>query len=116
MVHTVRVQVPFLAPRASTSVLAFYFIKNEGAVMKKIFPLSFLGKNLKSVILSTFFYTLIFVAVSIAVGCIKSEGNLAIVLNLFRQFTMLYTASGIVIAVLGACDLLDKGIFRNTDK
>ena len=25
VVHTVRVQVPFLAPRASTTVLAFYF-------------------------------------------------------------------------------------------
>ena len=80
--------------------------------MKKVFPLSFFGKNLKSVILSTLLYTLIFVAVAVVVGCIKSSGTLSIILNLLRQFTMLYSASGIVIAILNACNLLDKKWFE----
>ncbi len=80
--------------------------------MKKFFPLSFFGGNLKSVILSTLLYTLIFVAVAIVVGCIKSSGTLDIILNLIRQFTMLYSASGIIIAILNACNLLDKKWFE----
>jgi len=80
--------------------------------MKKVFSLSFFGKNLKSVILSALLYTLIFVVVAIVVGCIKSNGTLSIILNLIRQFTVLYSASGIVIAVLNACDLLDKKWFE----
>ena len=80
--------------------------------MKKVFPFSFFGKNLKSVILSTLIYTLIFVAVAIVVGCIKSSGTFGIFLNLIRQFTLLYSASGIVIAILNACNLLDKKWFE----
>ncbi|MBE6679412.1 MAG: hypothetical protein E7598_02695 [Ruminococcaceae bacterium] len=80
--------------------------------MKKVFPLSFFGKNLKSVILSTLLYTLIFVVVAIIIGCIPASGTLGIVLNLLRQFTLLYSASGIVIAILNACNLLDKKWFE----
>ena len=79
--------------------------------MKKVFPFSFIGKNLKSVILGSLIYTLIFVAVAIVVGCIQHGEMLGIALNLFRQFTLLYCASGIVIAILNACNLLEKKWF-----
>ena len=80
--------------------------------MRKVFSPSFFGKNLKSVILSALVYALIFVAVAIVVGCIPHNGTLGIILNIVRQFTLLYSASGIVIAVLHACDLLDKKWFE----
>ncbi|MBQ4151222.1 MAG: hypothetical protein IJC81_05420 [Clostridia bacterium] len=83
--------------------------------MKKFFPLSFFGKNLKSVILSTLIYTLIIVAVAIIVGCINLSETLGIVVNIIRQFILLYSASGIVIAVLNACDLLRDAAVQNAE-
>ena len=80
--------------------------------MKKVFPLSFFGKNLKSVILSALLYSLIFVATSIVVGSINGGEKITIALNLLRQFVMLYTASGIVVAVLNAVNLLDRKWFE----
>ena len=80
--------------------------------MKKIFPLSFKGKNLRSVILSTVYYTLIVVAVSLAAGLLHLSGTLGIIVNIVRQAVLLYCVSGIAVAVLNACDLLDKKWFE----
>ena len=80
--------------------------------MRKVFPLSFKGKNLKAVILSTLIYTLIFVAVAVIVGCFNLSGTLGIIINILRQLTLLYCVSGIVVAILNACDLLDKKWFN----
>ena len=74
--------------------------------MRKVFPLSFKGKNLKAVILSTLIYTLIFVAVAVIVGCFNLSGTLGIIINILRQLTLLYCVSGIVVAILNACDFL----------
>ncbi|MBQ8837300.1 MAG: hypothetical protein IJ002_07335 [Clostridia bacterium] len=80
--------------------------------MHKVFPLSFKGKNLKAVILSTLIYTLIFFAVAAVVGCLNIAfdlaGTLGIIINVARQLVLLYCAAGIVVAVLNACDLLEK--------
>ena len=80
--------------------------------MRKVFPLSFKGKNLKAVILRTLIYTLIFVAVAVIVGCFNLSGTLGIIINILRQLTLLYCVSGIVVAILNACDLLDKKWFN----
>ncbi len=80
--------------------------------MKKIFPLSFKGKNLKAVILSTLYYSLIVVAVSLVAGFLGLSGTLGIIVNLIRQAVLLYCVSGIVVAVLNACELLDKKWFE----
>ena len=80
--------------------------------MRKIFPISVLGKNFKSVILSTLIYTLITLSVSIVIGCFSIGGILGIVINVFRQAVLLYCVSGIVVAVLSACDLLDRKWFE----
>ncbi|MBR5538866.1 MAG: hypothetical protein IKU61_03105 [Clostridia bacterium] len=76
--------------------------------MRKVFPLSFKGKNLKSVILSTLIYTLITIAVSLIVGCISLSGTFGIVINIIRQIILLYCVSGIAVAVLNACDALSN--------
>ena len=80
--------------------------------MRKVFPLSFKGKSLKAVVLSTLIYTLITVAVSVVVGCIPLSGTLGIVVNIIRQIVLLYCVSGIAVAILNACDLLDKKWFE----
>ena len=46
--------------------------------MRKVFPLSFKGKNLKAVILSTLIYTLIVIAVAVTVGLFEKKNSLAI--------------------------------------
>ncbi len=79
--------------------------------MRRVFPLSFKGKNLKSVILSTLIYTLVVVAVSLVVGCIPLSGTLGIIINIARQLVLLYCVSGIAVAVLNSCDLLNKKWF-----
>ena len=86
--------------------------------MRKIFPFSFKGKNFKAVILSSLIYALIFAAAATVASClvlfgvIKSNSTLAIVINVIRQIVLLYCASGIVIAVLNACNLLDRKWFE----
>ena len=80
--------------------------------MRKFFPLSFKGKTFRAVILSALFYTLITVTVSVIVGCLGLRGVLGIAVNIVRQAILLYCISGIVIAVLNACDLLDKKWFE----
>ena len=80
--------------------------------MKKVFSLSFKGKNLKAVILSTLYYSLIVVAVSLAAVFLGLSGTLGIIVNILRQITLLYCVSGIVVAVLNACELLDKKWFE----
>ncbi len=79
--------------------------------MRKFFPLSFFGKNFKSVILSTFIYALFIVAVAVAVFVLHFfalPDAVYAMTNVLRQLILLYSASGIVIAVLNACDLLDN--------
>ncbi|MBQ4556943.1 MAG: hypothetical protein IJA60_04780 [Clostridia bacterium] len=76
--------------------------------MRKVFPLSFKGKNFKAVILSTLIYTLIFFVVAVVMGCFDWSGTLGIVINIIKQLVLLYSASGIVIAILNACELLEK--------
>ena len=83
--------------------------------MRKVFPLSFKGKNLKSVILSTLIYTLITVAVSLVVGLISLSGTIGIVVNIIRQIVLLYCVSGIVVAVLNACDFLSETAMQNVE-
>ena len=79
--------------------------------MRKIFPLSFKGKSFKAVILSTLIFTLFIVAAAVAMMLlrfIKLPDALYIAFNILRQLVLLYSASGIVISVLNACDLLEK--------
>ncbi|MBQ6893327.1 MAG: hypothetical protein IJN48_03895 [Clostridia bacterium] len=79
--------------------------------MRKVFPLSFLGKNFKAVILSALIYTLFIVAAAIVVfvtAFFSIPDAVYTVINILRQFILLYSASGIVIAVLNACSLLEK--------
>ena len=76
--------------------------------MRKFFPLSFKGKNLKAVILSTLIYTLIVVAVSILVGLCDLPSGVSIAVNILKQIVLLYCISGIVVSILNACDLLGK--------
>ncbi|MBQ4599923.1 MAG: hypothetical protein IJB19_08425 [Clostridia bacterium] len=76
--------------------------------MRKFFPLSFKGKNLKAVILSTLIYTLIVVAVSILVGLFDLPSGVSIAVNILKQIVLLYCIGGIVVSILNACDLLGK--------
>ena len=76
--------------------------------MRKFFPLSFKGKNLKAVILSTLIYTLIVVAVSILIGLFDLPSGVSIAVNILKQIVLLYCISGIVVSILNACDLLGK--------
>ncbi len=80
--------------------------------MKKVFPLSFRGKNLKSVVVSTLLYTLIALFVSFAVFAMLWNVSLAsavsIALNIFKQFVILYCVCGIVVAVLYAANCLGQ--------
>ena len=79
--------------------------------MRKVFPLSFKGKNLKAVILSTLIYTLIVVAAAVVVMITRFftlPSALATAINIIRQLVLLYCASGVVISILNACDLLEK--------
>ena len=83
--------------------------------MRKIFPFSFLGKKFGTVILSSVIYTLFIVAAAVIVFVTKffsMPDALRTAVNLARQFVLLYSASGIVIAVLNACNLLDKKWFE----
>ena len=80
--------------------------------MRKVFPLSFKGKSFLAVILSTLYYTLIVVAASVIAGVLPFSGILGIIINILRQTVLLYCVSGIVVAVLNACDLLDKKWFN----
>ena len=79
--------------------------------MRKVFPLSFLGKSFKSVILSAVFYALFIVAAAVVMFVLRFFALPDVVFtvtNILRQFVLLYSASGIVIAVLNACELLDN--------
>ena len=83
--------------------------------MRKIFPFSFVGKNFKSVIFSSVIYSLfiVFAAVVVFVTRFFALPDAAhTVINLARQFVLLWSVSGIVVAVLNACDLLDKKWFE----
>ena len=83
--------------------------------MRKVFPLSFEGKNLKAVILSTLIYTLIVIAVSLVVGMFDIPKPFSIVVNILRQIILLYCVSGIVVAILNACDLLCETAMQNAE-
>ena len=74
--------------------------------MRKVFPLSFKGKKLKAVILSTLIYTLIVVAVSVVIGLFELPGAVGIAVNILKQLVLLYCVSGIVISVLHAADIV----------
>ena len=79
--------------------------------MRKVFPLSFFSKNFKSVILSAIIYSLFIVAAAVVVFLLHFfalPDAVYTVTNILRQLVLLYSASGIVIAVLNACDLLDN--------
>ena len=76
--------------------------------MRKFFPLSFKGKNFKSVLCSSLFYTLITLAFWIITSLFAYPEILGIVINLLRQFVLLYCVAGIVVSILYACDLLQK--------
>ena len=82
--------------------------------MRKVFPFSFKGKNFKAVIFSALIYTLFIVAAAVIVMVTRFfvlPDAAYTVINLLRQAVLLYSASGIVVAVLNACDLLDKKWF-----
>ncbi len=74
--------------------------------MQKVFPLSFLGKNLKAVILSTLIYTLIVIAVSVVIGMFEIPGAVGIAVNILKQIVLLYCVSGIAVSVLHAADIV----------
>ena len=74
--------------------------------MRKFFPLSFKGKNLKAVILSTLIYTLIVVAVSILIGLFDLPSGVSIAVNILKQLVLLYCSGGIVVAILHAADII----------
>ncbi len=74
--------------------------------MRKIFPLSFKGKNLKAVILSALMYTLIVLAVSILIGVFHLPSGVSIAVNILKQIVLLYSVSGIVVSVLHAADIV----------
>ena len=76
--------------------------------MRKVFPLSFKGKNLKAVILSTLIYTLIVIAVAVTVGLFDLPAAIGIAVNILKQIVLLYCIGGIVVSILNACDLLGK--------
>ena len=79
--------------------------------MRKVFPLSFKGKNLKAVILSTLIYTLIVITLAViafVINIFDLPSAVNTVVNILRQFALLYCVSGIAIAILNAADLLEK--------
>ncbi len=83
--------------------------------MRKIFPFSFFGKKFGSVILSSVIYTLFIVAAAVIVFVTKFFSlpeAIHTAINLARQFVLLYSAGGIIVAVLNACELLDKKWFE----
>ena len=83
--------------------------------MRKIFPFSFFGKNFKSVILSSVIYTLFIVAAAIIVFVTRFfslPDSLYTAINVARQIVLLWSASGIVVSVLNACELLDRKWFE----
>ena len=83
--------------------------------MRKVFPFSFKGKNFKAVIFSTLIYTLFIVLSAVLVSLlhfIKLPEAVYTVFHIIRQIVLLYSASGIVVAILNACDLLDRKWFE----
>ncbi len=80
--------------------------------MRKVFPLSFREKNLKSVLVSTLLYTLIALVYSFAVFAIlwniPVDSAVSITLNVIKQFVILYCVCGTVVAVLHAAGCLDQ--------
>ena len=74
--------------------------------MRKVFPLSFKGKKLKAVILSTLIYTLIVIAVSVLLGMFEISGTVGIAVNILKQVVLLYCVSGIAVSVLHAADIV----------
>ena len=74
--------------------------------MRKVFPLSFKGKNLKAVILSTLIYTLIVIALSVILGLFAFPEVVSIAVNILKQIVLLYCVSGIVVSVLHAADIV----------
>ncbi len=74
--------------------------------MRKFFPLSYKGKNLKAVILSTLIYTLIVVAVSIVFGLFDLPSGIGIAVNILKQLVLLYCIGGIIVSIFHAVDIL----------
>ena len=74
--------------------------------MRKVFPLSFKGKKLKAVILSTLIYTLIVIASSVILGFFRSPDAIGIAVNILQKLVLLYCVSGIAISVLHAADIV----------
>ena len=74
--------------------------------MRKIFPLSFKGKSLKAVILSTLIYTLIVLAISLVIGVFHLPSVVSIAVNILKQVVLLYCIGGIVVSVLHAADIV----------
>ncbi|MBQ7660422.1 MAG: hypothetical protein IJS44_00015 [Clostridia bacterium] len=77
--------------------------------MRKIFPFSFKGKNLKSVIFAAFLYTFIVVVVNFLFSFLSplfnsSYHGLSTTMNLIRQFLLLWAVGGIVVSILYATD------------
>ena len=80
--------------------------------MRGFFALSFLGKNLKCVILESLLYALIMVAARVLISLLAGIASLpeaaGIALNLVWQVVRLYCFAGIAVAVLYATDSLKK--------
>ncbi|MBQ9428720.1 MAG: hypothetical protein IJU41_04155 [Clostridia bacterium] len=77
--------------------------------MRKVFPFSFRGKNLKSVIFAAVLYTFIVVGVDLLFFFLSplffsSFPRLSTAMNLFRQFLLLWAVAGIAVSVLYAAD------------
>ena len=76
--------------------------------MRKVFPLSFRGKSLRAVVVSTALYTLMYAVLRVLCGVVSPAGWLGAALNILTQFVLLYAVSGIAVSVLYACDLLEQ--------
>ena len=76
--------------------------------MRKIFPFSFSGRNMRSVICSTLIYTLIFIFFAIIAFIFKIAAPDAVytVVNIIRQAALLYCVGGVIAAVLYAAEAI----------
>ena len=75
--------------------------------MRRVFPLSFKGKDLKAVIRSSLIYTLIAVLLSVVLGVFSLPQAVGIAVNIFKQIVLLYCVGGIVVSVLHAADIME---------
>lgn len=75
--------------------------------VKKFFPLSFRGKELKDLIISIIIYVVAEAIIGVVLGILGAIPVVGIITGILGTLVGLYVLAGIVLAILNFCKVID---------